>query len=229
MCQAHPGGHYGERKHQAHPHNRLHIYNFRSPRTERVDKSLDPNSYSANWFNIVQTCSKREKTKAMNEKKVYDYEGDKNAIAVRFLEGKEDQDKVMELSFHFGQEVEDRFLKKFARFYELLKKPEDPDFSPEKLEIVYGFSRNIEPVIFQVWKTKFALDGAETRAKLFEDQKGEEAGLEYFLSSKNSTGTPDQKIDVRIDLTLGNRPEQKLFEVQGEKEIFWADSNRQER
>ena len=159
----------------------------------------------------------------MKEKKVYDYEGDKNAIAVRFLEGQGDQDKVMELSFHFGQEVEDRFLKKFARFYTLLKKPSDSDFSPKKLEIVYGFSRNIEPVIFQVWKTRFAADGSETRSKLFEDQKGEETGLDHFLSSNNHEGLPDQTIDVSSRLTSGNNPKQTLFQVQGHSQIFRSD------
>jgi hypothetical protein len=77
-------------KHKPEPHSRLHIYNFPSPKTERGDKSLDPKSLSAHYFNIVQTCGKRDKSRAMKDKLIYDYEGDKNAIALRFLPGVED-------------------------------------------------------------------------------------------------------------------------------------------
>lgn len=84
----------------------------------------------------------------MKEKLIYDYEGDTNAIALRWLPGDDDQDKVMELSFHFGQEVADHFLKKFEGFYKLLTKQGETDYVPQKLEIFYGFNTEREPVVF---------------------------------------------------------------------------------
>ena len=87
---------------KAFAHSRLHIYNFPSPATERGDKSPDASSLSAHYFNVVQTCSKRDKERAMRDKRKYDYDGDKNAIAVRWLPDINDKDFVMELSFHFG-------------------------------------------------------------------------------------------------------------------------------
>ena len=138
ICQV-PDSHYDsqEDKQIAQPHGRLHIYNTPSPKTEREDKSKDPDSLSAKFMNIVQTCSKRDKKRAFIEKKKYDYEGDKNAIAFRQLPSYDDQDKVMELSFHFGQEVADHFLNKFQPYYALLTQPDSKDYVPQKLEIVY--------------------------------------------------------------------------------------------
>lgn len=204
-----------DKEHKVYPHSRLHIYNFPSPATERVDKSLNPTSLRANYFNIVQTCTKRNKERAMKEKLKYDYEGDKNAIALRWLPGMDDQDKLMELSFHFGQEVEDHFLEKFQAFYNFLTKEGDSDYKPEKLEITYGFSLERAPVVFQVWKTTFAQDGQENRVKIFEDMKGEQTGLGYILDNTDTKGIPDSHIEVKSNPFnfLDVDPEQKILEI----------------
>lgn len=137
---------------EIHAHSRLHLLPF----------SKSP---------IVQSCSKRKAQKAIQEKIKYDYSGEKNAIAFRILEeeGKK-TDQVMELSFHFGDEVETWFLKKFEKFFKGLKENEN-------MEIFYGFDQELKPVVKQAIKTIYEPEGRERKVRVY---PGEEKELEFF-------------------------------------------------
>lgn len=141
---------------EIYAHSRLHVLPFTKNRKSQT---------------IVQSCSKRKLQKAIKEKIKYDYSGDKNAIAFRVLEEEgKPTDEVMELSFHFGQEVEQWFLKKFDRYLENLKENEN-------LELFYGFDKKRTPVVKKIIKTVFEPSGKEIKYKVY---PGKEARLDFF-------------------------------------------------
>lgn len=141
---------------EIHPHSRLHFLPYTKNRKSQT---------------IVQSCSKRRLDKAIKEKIEYDYSGEKNAIAFRVLEeGGKITDNVMELSFHFGSEVEKWFLDKFDSFFKGLKENEG-------LELSYGFDKDLKPVVKKAIRTVFDSDGNEEKFKVY---PGIAAKLDFF-------------------------------------------------
>jgi len=124
-----------------------------------------PEKNPINRPTIIQSCSKRKFSQALKEKIKYDYHGDENAIAFRRLEENGHlTDEVMEVSFHFGGEVKNWFLKKFLKYSENLE-------SNERLEIFYGFDKKSQPVVKGIVKSVHAEDGGETKYRVDGDSE----------------------------------------------------------
>ena len=156
-----PPGHYLHNlpDHKIYAHSRFHILPSPDPSNRQV---------------FIQSCSKRKFENAVREKRKYDYSGNPNAIAFRRLsEAGKITDEVMEVSFHFGEEVEDYFIKKFEHHFAGLK-------GNEKLELFYGFNKEIQPVVRNTYRTEFLEDGTEMKFQEYDGNLRKDEKMDFF-------------------------------------------------
>ena len=76
----------------------------------------------------------------------------------------------------------------------------ESNYSPQKLEISYGFNKEREPVVFTVWRTNFAQNGTETRSRIYSSSEGQEieSALDQTLTNVEGNSIESiNEIDVR--------------------------------